>query len=333
MTTSSPTQSTTVPAHNEPAYPIEISAPDISAYAEGNTGIPYVYTFDSGKSGPHVMINALTHGNEICGAIAVKELLELGIRPSRGKLTLSFANYAAYARFDTENPDASRFVDQDFNRVWTPEVLDDLTKDSVELRRAREMRPLIDTVDLLLDIHSMHERSAALMLSGPLNKGIILARQLGIPSHVIVDEGHKEGRRLRDYADFGNAASCKNALLVECGQHWEKNAVTMARECVGRFLLLTNIVDRDALPATWKAKPDRNPKVVRVTDAIVASSMDFRFHKNYRGLETFDKAGAPFAYRDGETLTTPYNNCVLVMPSLRQLRPGVTVVRLGRLEK
>jgi hypothetical protein len=33
---------------------------------------------------------------------------------------------------------------------------------------------------------------------------------------------------------------------------------------------------------------------------------------------------------DGEeTVTTPYDDCVLVMPSLRQLRPGVTTVRLG----
>jgi hypothetical protein len=27
---------------------------------------------------------------------------------------------------------------------------------------------------------------------------------------------------------------------------------------------------------------------------------------------------------------TPYDDCVVVMPSMRQLRPGVTVVRLGR---
>jgi hypothetical protein len=37
-------------------------------------------------------------------------------------------------------------------------------------------------------------------------------------------------------------------------------------------------------------------------------------------------------WRDGEPVTTPYPDCVLVMPSLRQLRPGVTVVRLGRLQ-
>lgn len=57
------------------AYPIEAHFPDIAVHAPGNTGIPFVHTFDSGVAGPHVMVNALTHGNEVCGAIVVDELL------------------------------------------------------------------------------------------------------------------------------------------------------------------------------------------------------------------------------------------------------------------
>ena len=64
------------------SYAIELSAPDISAYAAGNTGIPYVTGFDSGRPGPHVLVNALTHGNEICGAIAIDELFRAGVRPA-----------------------------------------------------------------------------------------------------------------------------------------------------------------------------------------------------------------------------------------------------------
>ena len=37
---------------------------------------------------------------------------------------------------------------------WTTEVLDG-NRDSVELKRARELRPIVDTVDFLQDIHSM----------------------------------------------------------------------------------------------------------------------------------------------------------------------------------
>ena len=162
-------------------YPIEVDFPDIAAHAPGNTGIPYVYTFDSGVAGPHVMINALTHGNEVCGAIVVDELLRAQLRPRRGRLTLSFANVAAYARFDPAVPDKARFVDQEFNRVWTTVKLDDLATRSSELDRAREMRPVVDTVDLLLDLHSMHEKSGPLTVGGPWRTGIERATRLGAP--------------------------------------------------------------------------------------------------------------------------------------------------------
>ncbi|HLX03475.1 MAG TPA: succinylglutamate desuccinylase/aspartoacylase family protein, partial [Trinickia sp.] len=176
------------PRDHAGAYPVDLEFPVLDSYAAGNTGIPYVYTYDSGAPGPHVMINALTHGNEVCGAITVKALLDLGVRPRRGKLTLSFANIDAYRTFDHRRPDASRYVDQDFNRVWTAEKLEDKTAISVELRRARALRPVVDTVDALLDLHSMHEKSAPLIVSGPLEKGIALARALGAPATVISDE-------------------------------------------------------------------------------------------------------------------------------------------------
>ncbi|MES2008674.1 MAG: M14 family metallopeptidase [Pseudomonadota bacterium] len=319
---------TTAPSFD--AYPVEVEFPDISAYAAGNAGVPYVHTFDSGVPGPHVMVNALTHGNEVCGAITVKALLDLGLRPRRGRLTLAFANVDAYHSFDAARPDASRYVDQDFNRVWTAAVLDDTTRDSSELRRARAMRPVIDTVDLLLDLHSMHEKSLPLIVSGPLDKGIALSRAVGAPANVIVDEGHPEGRRMRDYEGFGDPASARNALLIECGQHWEAAAVGVAQDSTARFLLHAGVIDATDVPAGWLL-PVAPQRVVRVTEPVVASSMDFRFAGPYTGLETFAEAGTVIGWRDGEPVVTPYPDCVLVMPSLRQLRPGVTVVRLGQL--
>lgn len=58
--------------------------------------------------------------------------------------------------------------------------------------------------------------------------------------------------------------------------------------------------------------------------------MDFEFTQPFTGGETLAYAGTVIAI-DGETeFVTPYDNCALVMPSVRQLRPGVTTVRLGR---
>src|SRR5262249_40315590 len=136
------------------ADPIELTPPDISAYRAGNTGIAYATTFDSGKPGPHALLTAVVHGNELCGAIALEFLFRERIRPKRGKLSLAFCNVAAFLRFNPSNPTASRFVDEDFNRVWSPERLDGSQR-SAELARARELRPLVDSADFLLDLHSM----------------------------------------------------------------------------------------------------------------------------------------------------------------------------------
>lgn len=314
-----------------PDYPIEIDIPEIRSYADGTDGIPYVHTFDSARPGSHVMISAVTHGNEVCGAIIVKELLELGVRPRNGRLTLAFANVDAFHQFDTKTPDDSRFVDQDLNRVWTTELLDDRSQDSSELRRARALRPVIDTVDILLDLHSMHERSDPLIVAGPLDKGVELGRKIGVPATIVRDGGHSDGRRLRDYGDFGNAGNERNAILVECGQHWEASAVVVAKDCSARFLVSSGVCSEQDLPTDWIQPDAQASRIVLVTHAVVAKSMDFQFSDHFTGLETFEKAGETIAWNDGEPVTTPYDNCVLVMPSLRQLKPGVTVVRLGQL--
>src|SRR5262249_20450465 len=146
---------------------VELQTPDIEPYRRSNTGTEFVHRLESGKPGPHVLVVALTHGNEICGAIALDRLLRERVRPARGTLTLAFANIAAFPRLHPKNPYSSRFVDEDFNRVWTPSVLDS-ERESIELRRARELRPHIEAADYLLDIHSMLEPSPPVMICGPL---------------------------------------------------------------------------------------------------------------------------------------------------------------------
>jgi len=309
------------------AYTVEIAAPDISPWRRGNTGTEYATTIDSGKPGPHVMITALAHGNEICGAIVIDELFRADIRPLRGKLSLVFCNVAAFERFDLANPEASRWVEEDFNRVWTDEVLDG-PRDTADLRRARILRPLIGSADLLLDIHSMQHPSDPLLLAGPLAKGRILAAEIGYPALAVCDAGHAAGRRMRDYAGFGDAASPKNALLVECGQHWAKRTVEVARETTLRFLARFGIIDPEQGPFRFTDTP-LPQKTVEVTHPVTITAEVFRFARVFRGLEVVGKAGTLVGWDGDREVRTPYDDCVLVMPSKRLYR-GQTAVRLGR---
>ena len=131
-------------------------------------------------AGETLWLHGCVHGNEYCGAIALDFLFRHGVRPTRGRLTLSFANVEAYLRFDPSNPTTTRFVDEDFNRLWAPEVLDG-PRDSAELRRARELRPIFDGADFVLDPHSMLAKSVPLSIAGPLPKGRISPPPSALP--------------------------------------------------------------------------------------------------------------------------------------------------------
>ena len=154
----------------------ELPAPDITAWRAGNTGTEGVWHFDSGLPGRHVMVSALVHGNELCGAWALKGLLEAGVRPQQGTLTLAFCNLDAFDRFDPRHHDASRFTDEDLNRQWLDARID--AGDTRERRRAAALRPFVARADWLLDIHSMHEPSAPLLLTGMQPRNLELARAL-----------------------------------------------------------------------------------------------------------------------------------------------------------
>jgi len=312
------------------AFRVELTPPDIEPYRAGNTGIDYVTTFRASEPGPHVVVCALTHGNEICGAIALDRLLRAGIQPRQGQLTLAFNNVAAYREFDPRYPIASRYVDEDFNRLWHPATLDGPRR-SVELERARALRPIVDAADFLLDLHSMQYATAPLMLAGLLERSRDLARRVGIPELIMCDAGHAAGPRMRDYGGFGDPAAARTALLIECGQHWEHRAAEVATDVMLRFLIAVGCVTREDVAALGGPDFDApaRQRVIEVTEAVTIAGAHFDFADDFRGLEVLPQKGTLIGRDGSRDVRTPYDNCVLIMPSRRLVR-GQTAVRLGR---
>jgi len=311
-----------------PVPAVDVALPDLSRWAAGNTGVAYAWRFGDLSSTPSVTVQALTHGNEVCGAIALDWLLRSGFRPVRGALTLIFANAAAYQTFDAGDPFAARCLDEDFNRLWDAEVLDG-ARTSRELTRARELRPFYDRTDFLLDLHSMTDPCPALALSGSRQKGLDLARAVGMPQYVVIDAGHQAGRRLRDYIHFDDPLDPRNALLVECGQHWEAASPIVAQQVMLRFLRHFGMLDRafiDAHVDTGDLPPQRT---IAITDVVTIETNAFAFAGPVTGMMSIAGRGTLIA-RDGEReIRTPHDECVLIMPT-RRPRKGETAVRLGR---
>ena len=139
--------------------------------------------------------------------------------------------------------------------------------------------------------------------------------------------GHDEGTRLRDYGGFGDPASDKNALLIECGQHWERDAGPVAIDSVYRFLMHFGMADRDTAEPHLLPTPAAQT-VIMVDRPVTIKTEDFRFAQRFTGMESLAKDEL-IGWDGDEEVRAPFDGCVLIMPT-RRTWVGQTAVRLGR---
>lgn len=301
---------------------IEVMPRDLSAYRLGNVGVDFVHRFDSGVPGPHVLVNALTHGNEFCGMVAACHLLDAGVRPLRGTLTVSFANVAAYETFDQARPFDSRQITHNFNRIWSEEWLDG-TLDSVELRRARAMRTVVAQADHILDIHSTSQDVEPFWVYPAFARNARVASALAAPAvHLVMPQGLGSGTPVIQHGRHGQADSNAGvALVVECGQHFKQNTADLAIQVALDFLGHFGLMDRavSAAPA---------PRRFELLSTHVVAHADFRFTRPVIGFETFAK-GELIAVDGEQPIHAPCDDCTLFMPTREPVvgREGVYLTR------
>lgn len=300
-----------------------MQAPDLTPWIAGNSGIAGVWRFEAPRPGHDVLVTALIHGNELCGAWAAVAALEAGLRPRRGALTFAFCNLAAFPK--------ARAVEQDLNRVWG-----DLGRraepKTAEQRRALELLPFAERADWLLDLHSMHHPGPPLVLTGLQPRHIALAAEIGAPALVVADAGHAEGLRLRDHGRFGrDEDDGSRSLLVECGVHNDAATRDVAVDVMARFLVAAGSIAEDDVPPGWLQPRPAAQQFVEVTEAVTAlpgepPSFAGAWHTGQR----IERAGTLLGWNGGRPFRTPYDGCTVIMPSLRHAKPGGTIVRLAR---
>jgi succinylglutamate desuccinylase len=297
-----------------PDYPVEIARADLVPYRRSDTGIDYLHSFDSGRPGPHVMVNALTHGNELCGMVAVKRLLDAGLRPRHGRLTLSFANIAAYQQFGPDRLGA-RFVDRDLNRLWRDDLMD-ADQASAEAARARQMRPLLRTVDRLLDLHSTWHALLPFFVLAPLARVRALADRLAQPARqLFLPAGAwHEGYHLIDYGAFRDRNAEAIGLIAECGQHFAQASVAQAWRTTVRFLQVNETIDEGQAQALC---PDLvvncNIERFEIVQPFIAKTDALRLTCSYAGFVSFNQ-GELAAYDGEQPVHAPFDGAILLAP-------------------
>lgn len=293
----------------EPQAVLEVVPRDLSAYREGNTGVEYVHRFESGRPGPHVLVNALTHGNEVCGMVAATHLLDTGVRPRIGTLTVSFANVQAYESFSHRKPYDSRQLVHNLNRIWSAEWLDG-AHDSPELQRARAMRPVVAAADHILDIHSTSQAVQPFWVYPGYERNAAAALAIGRPAlHLVMPKGMRTGTPLIQHGRHGREQGSGAALVVECGQHFLRATAATAIGVTLDFLGHLGLLERDpAAPA-----PGVQRRFELLATPMIATQ-GFRFVRPLVGLETFAK-GELIAIDGPEEIRAPCDDCTVFMPA------------------
>ena len=302
---------------------LEVLPRDLSPYRPGNIGIDYVHRFESGRPGPHVLINALTHGNEFCGMVAATHLLDTGVRPLCGTLTVSFANVEAYESFDPARPFESRQLVHNMNRVWSAEWLDG-SEQSPELRRARTLRPVVAAADHILDIHSTAQDVQPFWVYPQFDRNGDVASAIGRPAvHMVMPNGLGSGTPLIQHGRHGTVAGPGAAMVVECGAHFRRATSELAVEVTLDFLAWFGLI-----APRGQAHGARPQQRFELLQTRVVKTPEFRFVRPLLGFETFAK-GELIATDGAEEILAPCDDCTVLMPTRKAVvgREGVYLAR------
>ena len=247
----------------------------LGPWTAGNTGTEGVWQWRSPSTGPHLMISAVIHGNELCGAHALRDLLRwidaTGWRPPHGALTLVLGHLEALRRFSPSDPSASRGVGATSTAsgpqtVWRPcHGRGQAGRGAGAFRRPGRLPagPALDAAAQRPSGAGGHGAQAPGLGACP-----------GPPMHTMCDEGHANGCAC-GIGDASQGAGDACAVLVECRAHGGVESLVVAWDAMARCLEHLGLMRRSALPPHWVAPAQPERWTLEVTHAVVAKSAQF----------------------------------------------------------
>ncbi|MFI5446794.1 succinylglutamate desuccinylase/aspartoacylase family protein [Polaromonas sp. UC242_47] len=298
-----------------------------------------VHTYHGLAPGPRLLVLGAVHGNEVCGAKAITQLLK---EIDKGQLSIERGTVTFVP---VTNPLAyqlkQRTGDRNLNRNMAPSAI----PQDFEDRIANVLCPLLDSHDALLDLHSFHTGGAPFVMVGPQNNTGTLepfrhaAEEMQLALHTgphrIVEgwlDTYARGvQRRAATAPAGGAARAQTlvtnpnygvgtteymrsrggyGVTLECGQHDDPHAVQVARHAILQTLALLGLV---SLPL--KPEPQAR-EILRLVDVVDREHIGDRFSREWRSFDAV-KTGEVIGVRySGEEIKAP-EDAFVVFPNPR----------------
>ena len=267
------------------------------------------FSFTGSGSGPHLLCLGGVHGNEPCGVIALRRIID---RLSSGTLKLKAGRLTIVPCCNEKAFNQNIiYIDENLNRC----VRKYDTPQNNEQKAANELTAFIDQCDVMVDLHSTTAPTTPFgFLDVDSKAGRDLAQALGLEK-ILIDwpalYPEDQSPTTHTYAD----AAGKLAITIECGQHVEPAAPDRAESYALRamsFLGLTDplrppVVSTSYLKMTGVfyqkdqlsfAKPWQNFTAVRRGDTIAANDKGAVITAPYDGEIIMPRAVA----KEGEEL-------------------------------
>ncbi len=219
--------------------------------------------------------------------------------------------------------------------MWSSDWLDG-PLDSVELRRARELRPVVAAADHILDIHSTSQDVVPFWVYPHFERNEAVARALPLPTvHLVMPQGLGSGCPVIQHGRHGQADSDAGAaLVVECGQHFLQasadRAVRVSLAFLAHFGLISNET-AESLTVSSATAGDAEEAAHRRFELLrthVVAHEDFRFTKPLKGFERFAQ-GEVIGHDGPNPIVAPCHDCTVFMPARVPIvgREGVYLTR------
>ncbi|MCB0978556.1 MAG: succinylglutamate desuccinylase/aspartoacylase family protein [Acidimicrobiales bacterium] len=299
-----------------------------------------VHQFRSLEPGPRLIVTGAVHGNEVCGTVAIREVVKefstARRRLDRGMVTfVPVCNPVAYAAGRREG-------DGNLNRNFAPTE----HPATVEERIANHLAPLLAEHDVLVDLHSFRTPGKPFVFVGPEdNDGDLepfthaateaaLALAVGpdrfvygwLPTYA-TGAVKREGGRV-EYG-IGTTEYMRSvggaAITVECGQHEDPEAPSRARRAIDNALAVLGL-EADG-PADLP-DPARSVELIELHEVHDRLHPDDRFSGQWRSFDRI-AAGQAIAERADGTVLAPEEESYVVFPN-PDTRVGSEWFYLGR---
>lgn len=277
------------------------------------------------EPGPKLAVFGAVHGNETCGTVAIRRLLqefEQGtLRIERGTLTLvPVVNPLAY---QLQRRHGDRNLNRNMRVTANPQDFED--------RLSNVICPLLEAHDVLLDLHSFHTPGIPFALFGPPNNSDrlepfakaeqeeALALQLGVDRFV---EGwletyaqgvrDRQARGAEAHVDYGvgTTETIRRyggiGITLECGQHDDDQAPQLAYRAIRGTLAHLGMTVPEPNPL-----PTSQPEVIRLYKVWDRLHPDDRFSRDWRSFEEIRQGDLLAIRHDGAELTADQDGWIV----------------------